>query len=241
MAQRYYTSKILKHEDLQRLETYGFRGEALGSLCQVADVCIITKTTEDPVAVSYHLDHDGNVCSTKPIHGVEGTTVIALNLFKNFPVRKQCFQNTKKGKAELKKIENILIAYGLIKPEVRIVLQNNKNTMWQKNKSSDITKALAGVFGVHVATHLEYLEYNNEDLHLNVQCFVPKYDSDPQLMLKSSDEKCFIFVNKRHVIWKELSQVRDTSVGNLPTHKRLLYRVVGKIPPPLFGFILQTN
>ena len=208
MAQRYYTSKISKHEDLQMLETYGFRGEALGSLCQVADVCIITKTTEDPVAVSYHLDHNGKVRSTKPTHNGVGTSVITSNLFKNFPVRKQCFQTSKKGKEELKKIEDVLMAYGLINPEVRIVLRNNQNTIWQKNKSSDIKAALVDVFGVQVAKHLEYFEYSNYDLGLNIQCFVPKSDSDPQLMWKSSDERCFIFVNKRYVIWKELSQVR---------------------------------
>lgn len=38
MAVRHFTSKICSHEDLERLETYGFRGEALGSICAVAEV-----------------------------------------------------------------------------------------------------------------------------------------------------------------------------------------------------------
>lgn len=38
MAARHFTSKICSHEDLERLETYGFRGEALGSICAVAEV-----------------------------------------------------------------------------------------------------------------------------------------------------------------------------------------------------------
>lgn len=40
MAVRHFTSKICCHEDLERLETYGFRGEALGSICAVAEVSI---------------------------------------------------------------------------------------------------------------------------------------------------------------------------------------------------------
>ena len=40
MAVRHFTSKICSHEDLERLETYGFRGEALGSICAVAEVSI---------------------------------------------------------------------------------------------------------------------------------------------------------------------------------------------------------
>lgn len=38
MAVKHYTSKISRHEDLERLETYGFRGEALGSICAVSEV-----------------------------------------------------------------------------------------------------------------------------------------------------------------------------------------------------------
>lgn len=43
MAIKHYTSKICSHEDLQHLETYGFRGEALGSICAVAEVMSIEK------------------------------------------------------------------------------------------------------------------------------------------------------------------------------------------------------
>ena len=56
MGQSHYTSKISKHEDLEMVNTYGFRGEALGSLCQVSDLFITTKTAQDAVAMSYTLD-----------------------------------------------------------------------------------------------------------------------------------------------------------------------------------------
>ena len=221
MGQQYYTSKISKYEDLHTVETYGFRGEALGSLCQVADVCIITRTAEDPVAVAYNLDHDGKVQSTKVTHEGVGTTVVAANLFKNFPVRKQCFQTAKKSKEELKKVEDILMAYGLINPEIRIALKNNKNLLWQKNKSCDLKTALAYVFGIHTFSQLEYFESCDKNLNLNINCYVPKSDSDPRLMWRSSDEKSFIFVNKRYVIWKELSQVKVIIIGG----SRFLERV----------------
>lgn len=55
-----------------------------------------------------------------------GTTVAALKLFKNLPVRKQFYSTVKKCKEELKKIQDLLMAYGIVKPELRIIFTHNK-------------------------------------------------------------------------------------------------------------------
>lgn len=55
-----------------------------------------------------------------------GTTVTALRLFKNLPVRKQFYSTAKKCKEEIKKVQDLLINYGILKPDVRIVFVHNK-------------------------------------------------------------------------------------------------------------------
>lgn len=55
-----------------------------------------------------------------------GTTVTALKLFKNLPVRKQFYSTAKKCKDEIKKVQDLLISYGILKPDLRIVLIHNK-------------------------------------------------------------------------------------------------------------------
>lgn len=55
-----------------------------------------------------------------------GTTVTALKLFKNLPVRKQFYSTAKKCKDEIKKVQDLLISYGVLKPEVRLVFIHNK-------------------------------------------------------------------------------------------------------------------
>ena len=55
-----------------------------------------------------------------------GTTVTTLRLFKNLPVRKQFYSTAKKCKDEIKKIQDLLISYGILKPDVRIVFIHNK-------------------------------------------------------------------------------------------------------------------
>lgn len=55
-----------------------------------------------------------------------GTTVCALKLFKNLPVRRQYYANTKKCKEELKKVQDLLMAYAILKPELRLTLTHSK-------------------------------------------------------------------------------------------------------------------
>ncbi|XP_030435401.1 PMS1 protein homolog 1 isoform X3 [Gopherus evgoodei] len=126
MAVKHYTSKISCSEDLESLTTYGFRGEALGSICCISEVLITTKTAADDFSTQYILDSSGHVTSQKPSHLGQGTTVAVLKLFKNLPVRKQFYSTVKKCKEELKKIQDLLMAYGIIKPELRIIFTHNK-------------------------------------------------------------------------------------------------------------------
>lgn len=72
MARKHYTSKLKEMQDLGTITTYGFRGEALSSLCAVSDVAIITKTDADSVSTHYELDYDGSIKKTKPSHYGQG-------------------------------------------------------------------------------------------------------------------------------------------------------------------------
>ncbi|XP_007948415.1 PMS1 protein homolog 1 [Orycteropus afer afer] len=76
MAVKYYTSKINSHEDLENLTTYGFRGEALGSICCVAEVLITTRTAADNFSTQYVLDGNGHVISQKPSHLGQGKRAV---------------------------------------------------------------------------------------------------------------------------------------------------------------------
>uniref|UniRef100_A0A3B4ADC4 PMS1 homolog 1, mismatch repair system component n=1 Tax=Periophthalmus magnuspinnatus TaxID=409849 RepID=A0A3B4ADC4_9GOBI len=126
MGVRHFTSKISSHEDLETLQTYGFRGEALGSICAVAEVTVTTKTKDDDVSVQYSLDSSGNIVSQKPSHLGQGTTVSVQRLFRNLPVRRQLYSSSKKCREELRRIQEVLTAFAIVKPELRIALYHNK-------------------------------------------------------------------------------------------------------------------
>ncbi|XP_072435099.1 PMS1 protein homolog 1 isoform X5 [Chiloscyllium punctatum] len=163
MGIKHYTSKISHHEDLEALETYGFRGEALGSICSVAEVVITTKTTADDVSTQYTLDKAGHIIAQKPSHMGQGTTVTVLKLFKNIPVRKQFYSTAKKCKDELKKVQDLLMAYGIIKPDLRIIFTHNKAVVWQKAKVSDHKMALLTVLGTAVMVSMVPIRHHEQE------------------------------------------------------------------------------
>ncbi|XP_037379592.1 PMS1 protein homolog 1 [Talpa occidentalis] len=204
MAVKYYTSKINSHEDLQNLTTYGFRGEALGSICCVAEVFITTRTAADNFSTQYALDGSGHIISQKPSHLSQGTTVTALRLFKNLPVRKQFYSTAKKCKDELKKVQDLLISYGILKPDLRIMFVHNKAVIWQKSKVSDHKMALMSVLGTAVMGNMESFQYHAEESQIYLSGFLPKYDADHSFTSLSTPEKSFIFINSRPVHQKDI-------------------------------------
>ncbi|NXG75430.1 PMS1 protein, partial [Baryphthengus martii] len=204
MAVKHYTSKISSSEDLERLTTYGFRGEALGSICCISEVLITTKTAADDFSTQYALDSNGHITSKKPSHLGQGTTVTVLKLFKNLPVRKQFYSTNRKCKEELKKIQDLLTAYGIIKPDLRITLAHNKAVIWQKTRVSDHKMACMSVLGTAVMSSMVPFQHCCDDPEINLTGFLPKAESDSSLTSLSSSERSFIFINNRPVHQKEI-------------------------------------
>ncbi|XP_008591592.1 PREDICTED: PMS1 protein homolog 1 isoform X3 [Galeopterus variegatus] len=204
MAMKYYTSKISSHEDLENLTTYGFRGEALGSICCVAEVLITTRTAADNFSTQYVLDGSGHILSQKPSHLGQGTTVTALRLFKNLPVRKQFYSTAKKCKDEIKKVQDLLMSYGILKPDLRIVFAHNKAVIWQKTRVSDHKMALMSVLGTAIMSNMESFQYHSEESQIYLSGFLPKHDADHSFTSLSTPERSFIFINSRPIHQKDI-------------------------------------
>ncbi|KAJ6659700.1 hypothetical protein lerEdw1_018413 [Lerista edwardsae] len=126
---KHYTSKIRDFSDLIHVETFGFRGEALSSLCALSTCHKSTK-----VGTRLVFDHSGKITLQTPYPRPPGTTVSVQHLFHTLPVRHKEFQrNIKK---EYAKMVQILQAYCLISTGVRI---NCTNQVGQGKKQSVIT------------------------------------------------------------------------------------------------------
>nr|CAB3264972.1 mismatch repair endonuclease PMS2-like [Phallusia mammillata] len=199
-GQRHYTSKIQTHDDLQLLTTYGFRGEALGSLCELGDVTICTRTKDELHSTLYTLSSSGIITGTKPSHAPVGTTVIVKHLFKNLPVRKQFYNSTKKKKEQLKLTEDYLMAVSLAHPGCHVHFSNNKMLVWQKPRASTVRAALVSVLTSSVARNM--VEVHKKDGLISVQMFLPK-----NLPSRKNPHRTFLIVNSRPVRDKGIDKI----------------------------------
>ncbi|KAF9980169.1 hypothetical protein BGZ75_008747 [Mortierella antarctica] len=118
LALKHYTSKLASFNDLAQVRSFGFRGEALSSLCALSSLTVSTSTGQRPTGVLVEYDSDGLIKSKTPVPMTKGTTIRINNLFEGMPVRRNEF--VKNIKREYTKCIGLIQAYALIATNVRI-------------------------------------------------------------------------------------------------------------------------
>lgn len=151
IALKHYTSKLSSYDDLSSLQTFGFRGEALSSLCALSKFHITTaRADEAPKGTRLEFETSGRLKATQVIASQKGTTVVVEALFRNLPVRRRELE--KNIKREYGKVLGILQAYACISTQARIsvtnVMAKGKRVVVFATKSSQNTREnIANVFG----------------------------------------------------------------------------------------------
>ena len=207
MARPHYTSKLKDIDDFCELRSYGFRGEALGAIAMVSELSITTCTEEDDVAFTYVIDRDGQVQSSRPSSMGKGTMISVAKLFGSLPVRKQYYKNSKMSRENFKKIENMLMSFGLAHPHVHFILKHNRNIIWQKIRCANFHDNAATIFGAQLFQKLSHFNHPCLSPVLSVQGYVPGPKVDPAAVSRNSYDRFFLLVNKRPVTVKPLMQV----------------------------------
>lgn len=154
IALKHYTSKLSSYDDLTSLQTFGFRGEALSSLCALSKFYVATaRADEAPKGTRLDFELSGKLKSTQVVASQKGTTVTVEDLFMCLPVRRRELE--KNIKREYGKVLSILQAYACISTQARITVTNamakGKKAIVFATKSNQTTREnIATVFGTKV-------------------------------------------------------------------------------------------
>ena len=142
------TSKVQTVEDLDVIDTMGFRGEALASIASVSRVELTTGTGDGP---GVRLRIDGGVNPVlEQVAWPRGTTLRVSDLFFNTPARRK---NLKKPATELRHATQTVLDYALCRPDVYIGLGHGKRTLLAAPPVAALPERVHQVFGAQVATH----------------------------------------------------------------------------------------
>ncbi|KAG0248754.1 Mismatch repair endonuclease pms2 [Mortierella polycephala] len=163
LALKHYTSKLCSFNDLAHVRSFGFRGEALSSLCALAQLTVTTSTGTTPTGVLVEYSANGTVKSKSPAPATKGTIVRISNLFEGMPVRRSEF--VKNIKREYNKCIGLVQAYALIATNIKIscVSQTDKKppvTYIASSGNPTIRQNIINVFGPKAMT--DVIEFDLE-------------------------------------------------------------------------------
>lgn len=149
IALKHYTSKIQKYDDLEVLNTFGFRGEALSSLCSLSNLTIITRNSKSAKATKIEYDQNGLIKTKTNCARSIGTTVQLEKLFYSLPVRHKEF--IKNLKREYHKLIYVIQSYCLISEGIKLscthVMQDKSTKIMSTQSKNNLKSNIIEIFG----------------------------------------------------------------------------------------------
>src|SRR4030043_348569 len=201
---RHATSKISTLNDLEKIVTLGFRGEALPSIAAVADVELVTRADADAAASHIHVANNKVVQQEKRSRP-QGTTVTMHHLFRHFPAR---LKFLKSATTENGHIANILSQYALAFPEVKFNLLLDGRLTLRTPGNGSLRDVVAEVYGLEIAKQM--LEVCEADQAPSVTGLV-----SPPSLSRSSRGYLSFFVNRRWARSSLLSRASEDAYHSL--------------------------
>ena len=185
--ERHATSKIKSIDDLFRIKTMGFRGEALASIAAVAQVTLKTKRAEDEAGVFIEIENSA-VIKQEPVAMENGSSIAMKNLFFNVPARRNFL---KSNAAELRHIVDEFIRVAMSFPEIFFSLSSNGQQVFHLEKGT-LKQRIVQILGNNYSAKLVSVQEQTD--YLNIFGFVGK----PETAKKTRGDQYF-FVNNRFI------------------------------------------
>lgn len=185
---RHATSKLSTAEDLERVRTLGFRGEALPTVAQVSRLTLSTRSQSSFGGVQIEVA-GGAILASGPVGRPEGTTVTVADLFFNTPARRKYLRS---ARSEMRAVMRLVSSYALILPGVHFLLSENEEEVLNLPPVDGLRARAAALYGPELAAELVEVMYTGELLQ------VYGLAGSPDIHRGNRDHQTF-FVNGRWV------------------------------------------
>ncbi len=202
--ERHATSKISTVEDLETIQTFGFRGEALPSIASVSQFELLTRT---PDAVEgTKITVEGGVVRPVQASGCSpGTHITANNLFYNVPAR---LKFLKTDATELNHITNQVMWAALANPQTQFSLSHNSRSLIDVRACESYIERIRLLYGKEFAENL--IEFDADLPNLQLHCFIGKPD-----FTKANRNYQLFFLNRRPIRSKVLGAALNEAMRSM--------------------------
>jgi DNA mismatch repair protein MutL len=201
--ERHATSKIKNIEDLFRIKTMGFRGEALASIAAVAQVELKTKKEGDTIGTYIEIENSA-VVKQEPCAFTNGTSISMKNLFFNVPARRNFL---KSNSVEMRHIVDEFIRVSMAFPDIFFSLTSNGQEVFHL-EAGNIKQRIVQILGNNYNAKL--VPVKEETDYLNVYGFIGKPDT-----AKKTRGDQYFFVNNRFIKSAYLNHAVNSAYDNL--------------------------
>jgi DNA mismatch repair protein MutL len=224
--ERHTSSKINRIEDLERLTTLGFRGEALASIAVVSQVEITSRTKENDQGVKLILEY-GVIKEKKSVFCQIGTDIKVKNLFYNVPAR---LKFLKKDPTELGHITDIIQRYALAYPQLHFIYIHNDLTVLNCPVSNDLRTTVFHIYGKKVANLMEPINYSEDKIKIHGLLGHSEISKDNRTYSS-------LILNKRYVISDLIFRaVQEAYKGTLMIGKHPFFILNLELDPYIIDF-----
>ena len=193
---RHATSKIGTFDDLTRVRTRGFRGEALASIVAVSRFEIVTRPPASAAGIRLRAEGGKNP-DMRPTGCPPGTTVEVKDLFFNTPAR---LKFMKTPASEWSAIQNVLTRQALASPEVGFSVYRAGKAVWETPPNQSLRERIAQLLGANTAESL--LEVSQENDRVEYEGWTSRPGTD-----RADRRQQFFMVNGRPIVSTRLSAV----------------------------------
>lgn len=218
--QRYATSKISEIDDLERIKTLGFRGEALASIAAVSRFGLFTRSGLESVGVQL-TSEGGETVHQEPAGLKEGTRIVVEDLFFNVPARRKFL---KSEQTERRNIIDLVSRYALFYTGIRFHLQMEGKEVLATNGNGDRREVLARIYDLQTARAM--LELKVVDDFLGIDGFI-----SPTGISRSNRKEIFFFINGR--------LISDTALVSAVTQAYQNLLMVGRYPLAMISLTID--
>ncbi len=226
---RYATSKIKSLDDLESIDSLGFRGEALPSIAAVAQVDIVTSAVGETAGT--HLSLKDGVVDERGSQGhPQGTTITVRNLFRKVPAR---LKFLKSSATENSHVANVITQYALAFPEVKFTLLIDGRVTMNTPGSGQLIDCVTPVYGLEIARNMMAIGQRDGEWEDGTVAS-PKVTGmvGSPAVSRSSRSYLSFFINRRWVSSRLLAwAVEEAYHGLLPQGKHPVAIINISLPP----------